>query len=214
MEEPIGNPNPTPEAVPAPEPTPAPQPDPTPAPEPDGGSDLDALQAELEEARQKVALAEKKRLEAEKVIEAEKRERKRLERAQMSEAEQAAERDREVAEKARQYDIKMNSVDAEKIFVGAGLGQKDYQELLESFVNEDAAKTTAVAQGIVNLLQAQTKAAAKAEREHVLNAQPAPPAGGGGSPEITKEQFDGMGYSERLKVFNKHPELFKQFTEV
>lgn len=183
-------------------------------PEADNAPDIGALQAELETLKQKAQLAEKKRLEAEKVIESEKRERKRLERAQMSDAEQAAERDKELVEKARQYDIKMNSVDAEKIFVGAGLGQKDYQELLESFVNEDAAKTTAVAQGIVNLLQAQTKAAAKAEREHVLNAQPAPPAGGGGSPEITKEQFDGMGYSERLKVFNEQPELFKQFTEV
>ena len=183
-------------------------------PEADNAPDIGALQAEFETLKQKAQLAEKKRLEAEKVIESEKRERKRLERAQMSDAEQAAERDKELVEKARQYDIKMNSVDAEKIFVGAGLGQKDYQELLESFVNEDAAKTTAVAQGIVNLLQAQTKAAAKAEREHVLNAQPAPPAGGGGSPEITKEQFDGMGYSERLKVFNKRPELFKQFTEV
>ena len=183
-------------------------------PEADNAPDIGALQAELETLKQKAQLAEKKRLEAEKVIESEKRERKRLERAQMSDAEQAAERDKELVEKARQYDIKMNSVDAEKIFVGAGLGQKDYQELLESFVNEDAAKTTAVAQGIVNLLQAQTKAAAKAEREHVLNAQPAPPAGGGGSPEITKEQFDGMGYSERLKVFNEQPELFKEFTEV
>ena len=183
-------------------------------PEADNAPDIGALQAELETLKQKAQLAEKKRLEAEKVIESEKRERKRLERAQMSDAEQAAERDKELVEKARQYDIKMNSVDAEKIFVGAGLGQKDYQELLESFVNEDAAKTIAVAQGIVNLLQAQTKAAAKAEREHVLNAQPAPPAGGGGSPEITKEQFDGMGYSERLKLHNEQPELFKQFTEV
>ena len=183
-------------------------------PEADNAPDIGALQAELETLKQKAQLAEKKRLEAEKVIESEKRERKRLERAQMSDAEQAAERDKELVEKARQYDIKMNSVDAEKIFVGAGLGQKDYQELLESFVNEDAAKTTAVAQGIVNLLQAQTKAAAKAEREHVLNAQPAPPSGGGGSPEITKEQFDAMGYSERLKLHNEQPELFKQFTEV
>lgn len=183
-------------------------------PEADNAPDIGALQAELETLKQKAQLAEKKRLEAEKVIESEKRERKLLERAQMSDAEQAAERDKELVEKARQYDMKMNSVDAEKIFVGAGLGQKDYQELLESFVNEDAAKTTAVAQGIVNLLQAQTKAAAKAEREHVLNAQPAPPAGGGGSPEITKEQFDAMGYSERLKLHNEQPELFKQFTEV
>ena len=183
-------------------------------PEADNAPDLGALQAELETLKQKAQLAEKKRLEAEKVIESEKRERKRLERAQMSEADQAAERNKELAEKARQYDIKMNSVDAEKIFVGAGLGQNEYQDLLESFVSEDASKTTAVAHGIVNLLQAQTKAAAKAEREHVLNAQPAPPAGGGGSPEITKEQFDAMGYSELLKLHNEQPELFKQFTEV
>ena len=183
-------------------------------PEADNAPDIGALQAELETLKQKAQLAEKKRLEAEKVIESEKRERKRLERAQMSDAEQAAERDKELVEKARQYDIKMNSVDAEKIFVGAGLGQNEYKDLLESFVSEDASKTTAVAQGIVNLLQAQTKAAAKAEREHVLNAQPAPPAGGGGSTEITKEQFDAMGYSDRLKLHNEQPELFKQFTEV
>lgn len=53
----------------------------------------------------------------------------------------------------------------------------------------------------------------KAERAASLAGDQKPPAGGSGGVGITKEQFDGMGYSERLKVFNEQPELFKQFTE-
>ena len=54
----------------------------------------------------------------------------------------------------------------------------------------------------------------KAERASSLAGDPKPPAGSGGGAKITKEQFNEMGYSERLKVFNEQPELFKQFTEV
>ena len=54
----------------------------------------------------------------------------------------------------------------------------------------------------------------KAERAVALAGDPKPPAGGGGATEITKEQFNEMGYSERLKLHNEQPELFKQFTEV
>lgn len=52
----------------------------------------------------------------------------------------------------------------------------------------------------------------KAERAASLAGDPKPPAGGGGATEVTKKQFDEMGYAERLKVFNEQPELFKQFT--
>ena len=54
----------------------------------------------------------------------------------------------------------------------------------------------------------------KAERAAALAGDQKPPAGGGGAANITKEQFDAMGYSERLKLHNEQPELFKQFTEV
>lgn len=29
---------------------------------------------------------------------------------------------------------------------------------------------------------------------------------------ITREQFDKMGYQERLKLFNEHPDIYKEFT--
>jgi hypothetical protein len=54
----------------------------------------------------------------------------------------------------------------------------------------------------------------KAERAALLAGDPKPPAGTpGGTVEITKEQFDAMNYSERLKLFNEQPETYKKFTE-
>ena len=53
----------------------------------------------------------------------------------------------------------------------------------------------------------------KAERAAALANDPKPPAGGGGATEVTKKQFDEMGYTERLKVFNEQPETYKKFME-
>lgn len=37
--------------------------------------------------------------------------------------------------------------------------------------------------------------------------------GGSTSKEISKEQFDAMGYKERLEVFNKYPDLYSEYTK-
>ena len=52
----------------------------------------------------------------------------------------------------------------------------------------------------------------KAERASALAGDPKPHAGSSGGAKTTKEQFDAMGYSERLKLHNEQPELYKQFT--
>lgn len=49
-------------------------------------------------------------------------------------------------------------------------------------------------------------------RADVLKDTPKPKAGSGTKPEITKEQFDEMSYTERLKLFADNPELYKEFT--
>jgi hypothetical protein len=49
-------------------------------------------------------------------------------------------------------------------------------------------------------------------RADVLKETPKPAPGGAGGKGITQEQFDAMGYTERLKVFNEQPELYKEFT--
>lgn len=49
-------------------------------------------------------------------------------------------------------------------------------------------------------------------RADILKDTPRPPAGGAGGAEITKEQFDALGYSERVALFNENPELYKELT--
>ena len=48
-------------------------------------------------------------------------------------------------------------------------------------------------------------------RQDILKDTPKPD-GGNTSTTITKEQFDAMGYTERLKVFNENPEIYKEYT--
>jgi hypothetical protein len=48
-------------------------------------------------------------------------------------------------------------------------------------------------------------------RADVLKETPKPAPGGAGGKGITQKQFDAMGYTERLKVFNEQPELYNEF---
>lgn len=140
--------------------------------------DVESLQTELEKARKAAEIAEKKRIDAEKAIEATKRENSKLKKATQTDAEQLAEQQKELEEKARQYDIQRNSLSAEKILVGANLEKDDYEEALSLIVSEDAERTEAIAQWMVDILGKQTKIAAKTEREKVLKETPRPPTGG------------------------------------
>lgn len=49
-------------------------------------------------------------------------------------------------------------------------------------------------------------------KEEMLKQNPTPPPQNGNNGVITKAQFDKMGYSERLKLHDENPELYKQFT--
>jgi hypothetical protein len=37
--------------------------------------------------------------------------------------------------------------------------------------------------------------------------------GGSSTKAVTKEQFDSMGYKERLEVYQKYPDLYKEYTK-
>ena len=55
------------------------------------------------------------------------------------------------------------------------------------------------------------EAVEKKIRQDILKDTPKPDGGNSGA-TITKEQFDAMGYTERLKVFNENPEIYKEYT--
>lgn len=137
-----------------------------------------------------------------------------LKNASLTEQEKLQKQLEKAAEAEKNFRKLTNRVTAEKIFVSAGLTEADYSELLESIVSDDAELTTKTANSFVNLLKAQKEATEKAIKEELMRNNPKPPAGtAGGTGEITKEQFDAMNYSERLKLFNEQPEIYKKFTE-
>ena len=83
----------------------------------------------------------------------------------------------------------------------------------EKLANETAAamaegKTETVFANQKKFLEAQKQAFVK----QTLEGTPRPPAGNPDGASITKEQFNEMGYSERLKLCNEQPTLYKQLT--
>ena len=96
--------------------------------------------------------------------------------------------------------------DSKAKFLGLGYDEKLAAETAKALADGDMEKV--FANQAIHLENVKKAAAAAA-----LDNDPKPPAGGGGGAEITKEQFDEMGYSERLKVFNEQPETYKKFME-
>ena len=138
-------------------------------------------------------LAEAKRKLKEKQTEDERKEAERLEAEAAIKAEIEALR-------------KENSITKSKAeFLALGYDDKLADEAATALADGDMAKFNAAQKSFIENVK-------KAERAAALANDPKPPAGGGGGAKITKEQFDAMGYSERLKVFNEQPELYKEFT--
>ena len=90
-------------------------------------------------------------------------------------------------------------------FLGLGYDEKLAAETATALADGDMDKVFANQQIHIENVK-------KAERAASLAGDQKPPAGGGGATGTTKEQFDAMGYSERLKLHNEQPELYKQFT--
>jgi len=134
---------------------------------------------------------------------------KRQLKARMTEDEQK-EADRLAAEAAIKAELdalrKDKTIsDSKAKFLGLGYDEKLAAETAKALADGDMDKVFANQQ--IHIDNVKKAAAASA-----LAGDPKPPAGSSGGAKITKEQFDAMGYSERLKLHNEQPELYKQFT--
>lgn len=79
------------------------------------------------------------------------------------------------------------------------------QEVAEAMNSGDTAK---VFDGLRRFVVAHDKALKENALRNNQTLQ-----GGSGNKAITKEQFDAMGYTERLEVFNQHPDLYAEYTK-
>jgi len=89
--------------------------------------------------------------------------------------------------------------------LGIGYDDKLAEETAEAMANGELEKVFTNQKKHMENLE-------KKIRADVLKETPKPAPGGDGSKGITQEQFDAMGYTERLKVCNEQPELYNEFT--
>ena len=170
------------------------------------GNDLAALQAELE--KMKAENAKLKNAQSNASADASKFKKALQER--MSEEERKAAETKELFEqlKAENAALKRSQALAEHKagLVSVGFDGELAQKAAEAFFDNDF---TAFSGHLKDFITAHDKAITA---EGIRNT-PRPGIGGTGTPAITQEQFDKMGYSERLKVFNEQPELYKTLTQ-
>lgn len=106
---------------------------------------------------------------------------KKLQDADLTDAEKIQKALRDAADSKKDYEKKVNKLDAEKILVAAGLTEEDYKDLIDGIVSEDAEATKTMATNFANLIKSQKDSAIKKTREELMDGTNTPGGSGGGS---------------------------------
>lgn len=140
-----------------------------------------------------------------------------LQKSQMTEQEKYEAMKKEAEKNLAESRIIVNTAKAKTIV--AELGEID-DEIINSLVTDDLAKTEANAKALVNLIKSRDENVAKKTKETLLNANVLPPnpsnvqgAGASGSKEMTKEEFKKLPIVEKNKIFKENKELWDKMTK-
>ena len=117
------------------------------------------------------------------------------------------------AAEKRALSMERNTLAAAKTLAAAGITDEDSAQLMGFIVSEDADETAKAAKAVADMVSAKVQQADQGARQAMLASTRKPEGSSGSAGTVTKEQFDAMGYEERLKVFNETPDLFKELNE-
>lgn len=106
---------------------------------------------------------------------------KKLQDADLTDAEKIQKALKDAADSKKDYEKKVNKLDAEKILVAAGLTEEDYKDLIDGIVSEDSEATKTMATNFANLIKSQKDSAIKKTREELMDGTNTPGGSGGGS---------------------------------
>lgn len=106
---------------------------------------------------------------------------KKLQDADLTDAEKIQKALKDAADSKKDYEKKVNKLDAEKILVAAGLTEEDYKDLIDGIVSEDAEATKTMATNLSTLIKNQKDSAIKKTKEELMDGTNTPGGSGGGS---------------------------------
>ena len=84
-----------------------------------------------------------------------------------------------------EFNVKTNRLEAEKLFVGAGLSQQVYQDILDKSVSEDKDRTLGLVNGFIGILGKEKEIIANQTKENLLNSTKKPETPDNISPKTT-----------------------------
>lgn len=193
---------PTPEPQPNPEPTPTPEPKPNPEPEP---------QLSVEEQLQQALVENEKLKRAQEKAASDAADWKKKYNATLTDAQKAAqEKAEKEAERQEQFDrlLKENTVNKlAKNFLKLGYPEDKAEEAANAQYDGDTETLFRIQSEIQQSLVKQ------AEAEWIKNRPPVATGAGDEKTAVTKEQFNKMGYAQRVEFKRKYPETYKSFIE-
>lgn len=130
-------------------------------------------------------------------------------RATQDEATRLAEEQKEILEQLRveNENLKRNQTLAEHKVGWLGIGMAD-----EIATKAAEASVAGDFNALMDAVKAFIAAHDKEMNATAIRQMPAP-VSGAPAQSVTKEQFDNMDYDGMLEVFNKYPELYKEFTK-
>lgn len=109
--------------------------------------------------------------------------------------------------KEEEFNRKSILLDVEKVLVQGGLEEKDYTGIVDSLVTNDRSASISLANNLVAMLDSQKQAAAQAVKNE-LQKSLIPPKGS--ETEVSKETFDKMSVSEKMKFKIENPDTYKE----
>lgn len=112
---------------------------------------------------------------------------------------------------AREYTTRINSLEVEQILAGGGMKREEYADILGRIVSEDAEKSRGLAESIVAAIKAQVSTREQALRAELLDGSPKP-SGKASKSDVTKEVFDQMTLTEKMKLKAENPEVFSKLS--
>lgn len=101
---------------------------------------------------------------------------------------------------------KVNIAETKAQYLSLGYDEKLATETAEASIAGDVAKVFANQ-------KIHQEALEKRIKEDLMKGTPRPDVSGSGEKTVTKEQFENMGYTERLKIYNDSPELYAELTK-
>ena len=102
-----------------------------------------------------------------------------------------------------------NTLDARELLAGASIPKPHYEKFIDLLVSDDEDVTKTNVQNFIDTF-IETKTSIEADIKSKYTDVPLPNKGGGDKP-VTQEDFDKMGYMEKIKFRESNPDQYKKF---